>query len=117
MSSGKKDAAKKIRKDGLLTSPEKGIEVKDIRKRKSSVAFQVMIKTQESNLNAPVAVKPSYTKKDVICMDDIQKKLLAAEERRKAQQEAMINNLRADDQKIIKAQLKKAELKKLNNES
>ena len=84
----------------------KEMEVTEVKKRKSGEAFQVLIKTPGQTGDAPSPLKRFTPKKD-FSIDDIQGKLQAAEERRKAKQEALVNQLKAGDEKIIKAQMKR----------
>lgn len=94
------------------STDKNSLEVKEMRRRKSSVAFQVMLAPESKSHCNPTIPKSPCSKRDKLCIAALQKKQEEAENRRKAHQEAMLNSLRADDEKIAKAQLKKAELQK-----
>nr|CAB3266656.1 stathmin-1-A-like [Phallusia mammillata] len=85
----------------------KEMEVKEIDKRKSGEAFEVLLKPGQNGDAAPSPLK--CTPKKEISISEIQLKQQAAEERRKAQQDALVNNLKAEEEKILKAKQKKAE--------
>jgi len=85
------------------------MEVKEINKRKSGEAFEVILKHPASTGDAnPSPLKSPPPKKEP-SINEIQTKLQAAEERRKKQQEAVVNNLKAEEEKILKVKQKKAE--------
>jgi len=84
------------------------MEVTEVKKRKSGEAFEVLIKTpgQKGDSASPLKRVTQPPKKD-LTIDDVQGKLQAAEERRKAKQEEMLNQLKAEEEKIVKVQMRR----------
>jgi len=84
------------------------MEVTEVKKRKSGEAFEVLIKApgQKGDAAASPLSKLNRPKKE-ISIDDLQEKLQAAEERRKAKQEEMLSQLKAEEEKIVKVQMRR----------
>ncbi|CAK8696184.1 unnamed protein product [Clavelina lepadiformis] len=88
----------------------KEMEVKAIDKRKSGEAFEVIIKLPGQSVDANPSPLKSPPPKKELSFDEIQSKMRAAEDRRKAMQEAVLNQLKAEEEKVLKVKQKKAEV-------
>ena len=85
----------------------KKMEVKELNKRKSGEAFEVILKPADEDAiqNSLKSIPP----KKESSIDQIQMKMQAAEERRRALQDAVVNQVKAEDEKVLKVKQKKAE--------
>nr|XP_002130876.1 stathmin-1-A [Ciona intestinalis] len=93
-----------------MAAQREDIKVKEICKGNSGEAFEVILKLPGQNGDGVASPLKSLTPKKEVSMDEIKMKLQAAEERRKAVQEAKVTQQKAEEEKILKAKQKKAEV-------
>ncbi|XP_039257264.2 stathmin-1-A-like isoform X1 [Styela clava] len=86
-----------------------GMEVKDLNKCKTGHAFEVILKQPGGSAAASPLKALSPNKKRDVSLDDIRGRLLAAEERRKSQQFAVVNQAKSEEEKVLKVKQKKQE--------
>ena len=82
------------------------LKIKQINRRKSGEAFEVILKPADENMCSPLM---SPRSKKEASIDEIESRLSAAELRRKAVQNAVVNQVKAEERKVLKVQQKKAE--------
>merc|ERR1711921_9141 len=89
------------------------VHIKDINKRKSGEAFHLLLSKpgqhgdgiSEANSKLKTRLKP----KKEISHVEIQSKIESAERRRKAKQQAILDSVKAEEEKLLKAKQKRAE--------
>jgi len=87
----------------------KDLEVKELNRRRSGEAFEVILKHVGEEVTSSPLRSPPPPKKEA-SIDQIQFRMQAAEERRRAMQEAVINQVKAEEEKVLKVKQKKAEV-------
>lgn len=92
--------------------PQEDVVVKELNKRKSGEAFQLILKKPGQNgdglsdKNSPLATKRVTPKREV-SLEDIQLKMELAEKRRFAKHQAILENAKAEEEKLREAKLKR----------
>jgi len=86
-----------------MATPQEVIEIRDEEKSKGGLAYEVIL--AEPLVNRPPSPPVTTPSRSVVSEEDIEKKLLAAEERRKANRS--VNDI---DEKISQAEKKRLEI-------
>jgi len=89
------------------------VHIKDINKRKSGEAFHLLLSKPGQHgdgiSEANSKLKTRLTPKKEISHVEIQSKIESAERRRKAKQQAILDSVKAEEEKLLKAKQKRAE--------
>jgi len=83
-----------------------GIFYKELSKRKSGEAFHLLLNSPCGEARSPPKL---VTPKKEVSLEDIQTKIQLAGERRKAKQQAILDNAKAEEEKLLQAKIKRTQ--------